>query len=202
MSNIGKSGWAARVRDACAAEVIDCDQLLASRLFPQQGETPDLRRLATWLGQPGDACYPQNSARLLAAEREVMHQVLARLQARDAGTSCVIDTGGSVIHAGADVLQALRRQTCVIHLQATPAQREQLYARYLAEPKPLIWGDAWQPRPGESVSDARRRCYPLLLEAREQAYANLAELTLPADLLERPEGLGVLLDRVGAGPGT
>ena len=25
----------------------------------------------------------------------------------------VIDTGGSVIHAGADVLQALRRQTCV-----------------------------------------------------------------------------------------
>ena len=92
------------------------------------------------------------------------------------------------------MLTALRRQTCILHLQITPDQRAQLFARYLREPKPLIWGDAWQPRPGESVSDARRRCYPLLLEAREQAYADLAELTtrqVVALTTAQVRGLGV-----------
>lgn len=198
MSNIGKSQWAARLRAEAGAEVIDCDRLLAQQLFPEPGAAPDLHRLAAWLGQPGDTCYVQNSALLLAAEREVMLQVLARLPAPGDGRPCVIDTGGSVIHAGVDVLQALQRQTCVIHLQATPAQREQLFARYLAEPKPLLWGDAWQPQPGEPVADARQRCYPLLLAARERAYAALAACSLPADLLSRPEGLDLLLEQVAA----
>jgi len=200
MSNIGKSHWAARLADEAGFEVVDCDSLLTRRLFPEATDCADLRALADWLGQPGEPRYEDNSRRLLAAEREVMLAVIARLRA-DAGTRpLVIDTGGSVIHAGDDVLAALRGLSRVVYLEATPAQRERLYARYLAEPKPLIWGDAWRPAPGEAVDAARRRCYPALLAARAARYAGLAEITLPADLMSRPEGLASLLSRVDGGP--
>lgn len=191
MSNIGKSHWAACLAAEAGYEVIDCDARLTQALQPVVGAAAgsDLRGLAHWLGQPGDDRYEANSRRLLAAEREVMLSLLADLQVRSSEHPLVIDTGGSVIHAGDDVLAALRALSRVIYLEATPVQTQEMFARYLAEPKPLIWGDAWQRRPGESVDEARRRCYPVLLAARAARYAELAELTLPST----PEGLSRLL---------
>lgn len=191
MSNIGKSQWSARLAAEAGYEVIDCDELLAKKLFPGA----DLRALADWLGQPGEPRYEPRSRQLLAAEREVMLACLVRLRDHAAARPLVVDTGGSVIHAGEDVLAALGRLTRIVYLEATAAQRDQLYARYLAEPKPLIWGDAWQPRPDEPADQARRRCYPLLLARRAACYARLADVTLPADLLSRPGGMATLLEQ-------
>ncbi len=195
MSNVGKSQWAARLAQEAGYEVVDCDHLLTQRLFPDPADCPDLRTLADWLGQPGEARYEANSRRLLAAEREVMRAVLADLPPAATARPRVIDTGGSVIHAGADVLADLRRLTRVVYLEASPAQVEMMYARYLAEPKPLIWGESWQPRPGETAALARARCYPLLLAERSARYGELAHLRLPATSLSHPEALRILLEQ-------
>lgn len=184
MSNVGKSHWARRLARSAGYEHVDCDRLIAQTLFPDPATCPDLGGLASWLGQPGDDRYTERSRRLLVAEREVMTGVLRRLEAGTGAARVVIDTSGSVIHAGEDVLAALRRLTRVIYLEAPPEQAAALYARYLARPKPLIWGDAWQPQAGETVAAARERCYPALLALRAARYAALAHVTVPAERKE------------------
>lgn len=198
MSNIGKSRWARRLAASAGYQVVDCDALVMQRLLPEAGAAA-LQGLAAWMGQPGDARYPERSARLLAVEHEVMAGLVARLAADDSGRALVIDTGGSVIHAGADVLAGLRRHTRVVHLMAPEAHIGRLYARYLSRPKPLVWADAWQPLPGETVAAARERCYPLLLRLRAARYAELAHVNLSWQAHSR-RGAGArwLLDRAAA----
>lgn len=181
MSNVGKSYLARRLAREAGYEHVDCDRLIAQRLFAQAPGTAGVEDLALWLGQPGDARYDERSQRLLAVEREVMQELLRGLETGAGSHRQVIDTSGSVIHAGADVLAALRRQTRVIYLEATPAQSAVLYARYLARPKPLVWAEAWQPQAGETAVATRERCYPALLAMRAARYAGLAHVTVPSD---------------------
>lgn len=182
MSNVGKSYLARRLAREAGYEHVDCDRLIAQHLFPQAAGTAGVQDLAVWLGQPGDDRYDERSQRLLAVERDVMQELLRALEnGAGAPRPQVIDTSGSVIHAGADVLAALRRLTRVIYLEATPAQSAGLYARYLARPKPLVWGEAWQPQAGETAVAARERCYPLLLAMRAARYAELAHVRVPSD---------------------
>lgn len=195
MSNIGKSHWARRLAQEHGCRHIDCDRLIAQALLPEHSGA-DTRDLAAWLGQPGDAGYAVRSEGLLAAERQVMLDLLADLAAAPSEPGLVIDTSGSVIHVGDDVLATLRARARIVYLEATPAQLELLYARYLAEPKPLIWGDAWQPLPGEPVAEARRRCYPLLLAARAERYAALAHVIVPAASHDHPLALPLLLEKI------
>lgn len=189
MSNVGKSHWAQRLADEAGYEVMDCDLELARVLFPGAPDVSAAHELAAWLGQPGDPGYAAASTHLLMVERMVMQTVLARLRGRVAPAlqPLVIDTGGSVIHAGEDVLDGLRELTRVVYLEAAPERAGAMYARYLRQPKALIWADAWQPLPGEPVMAARERCYPALLASRARRYAGLAHVTLPAALHERPD---------------
>lgn len=180
MSNVGKSHWARRLAREAGYQHIDCDLLIAHALFPDPAERPSLRGMASWLGQPGDVRYAERSLRLLAAEREVMLELMRDLEAEPGGDPRVLDTSGSVIHAGDDVLAALQQHTRVVYLEAPASQLAALYARYLAQPKPLIWGDTWEPRDGESVAAARARCYPALLADRARRYAALAHVTVTA----------------------
>ncbi len=180
MSNVGKSHWARRLAREAGYQHIDCDRLIGRALFPDPAARPDLRSMASWLGQPGDARYGERSLLLLAAEREVMRALMQALAAEPRGCPQVLDTSGSVIHAGDDVLAAMRQHTRIVYLEAPVSQRAALYARYLAQPKPLIWGDAWQPQAGEAVVATRARCYPELLAERARRYAALAHVTLTA----------------------
>lgn len=201
MSNVGKSRWATRLAREAGHEVIDCDLEIARRLFPGQPDALAGERLAAWLGQPGDPGHEAASVAFLRVERAVMLRVLERLRQREAAAAyrpLVIDTGGSVVHAGDDVLAGLRALTRVIYLETAPASAEAMYTRYLAHPKALIWADAWQPRPGEAAREARARCYPLLLASRARRYAALAHVSLPAALHAPPDAPLELLISPGA----
>lgn len=179
MSNIGKSRWAQKLATE-GYEPIACDTLIEHRLAPQlasQGYA-GIDDVAKWMGQPFDAQYPATSADYLAAERDVMREAIARLEAKS-GAPFIIDTTGSVIYMGGDIAGKLRALSRIVYLEASPAHVTQLFERYLGNPKPVIWNGVYAPQPGEAPQEALKRCYPKLLQSRASLYAQLAHVTIP-----------------------
>lgn len=60
----------------------------------------------------------------------------------------------------------------------------------MTDPKPVVWGQSFNKKEGESDHDALVRCYPELLEFRARRYANLADITLPYDIARAPQSSG------------
>lgn len=180
MSNIGKSRWSKRLAAESGFARIACDALIEERLGAELRPRgfAGIHGVARWMGQPYDPQYPETGAQYLAHERAVMEDVLARLGAPDAPPT-VIDTTGSVIYTGGDIAARLRDLTRVVYLEASPEHVTQLFERYMASPKPVIWGDAFAPHAGETPGDALKRCYPELLRFRAARYAALAHVTIP-----------------------
>jgi hypothetical protein len=90
----------------------------------------------------------------------------------------VLDTTGSVIYIGNNLLMRLRRQMTIVYLAASAEEQQLLIERYLSDPKPVLWRGAFQPKPGEKPRETVARCYPALLAARRQSYEALAHCTL------------------------
>jgi hypothetical protein len=61
-----------------------------------------------------------------------------------------------------------------------------LIARYLSDPKPVLWGDQFVQRPGETANEAVARCYPQLIAHRKTLYERYAHRIVS---LARLEGL-------------
>ncbi len=182
MSGIGKSFWAKRL-EAVGFARHDCDSAIAAHLgrlvAPAAGEEP-VHALGRWMGMPWTEGYAAREARYLALEAQVTRQALDA--AIDAGH--VIDTTGSVIYCDDALLAALRARTRVVYLRTPDARRADMLRRYLDEPKPVVWGDAFRPRPGERPEDALPRCYGELLAIRDRRYRALAHVTLDGAELE------------------
>lgn len=182
MSNIGKTYWADRLVAEAGFEKIDCDALIEERLggiltrLGYQG----IRDVAKWMGQPYAPQYPETSRQFIECEQAVMQTIIDRLSAAQDGKPIVVDATGSVIYAGASILEPIKTLTRVIYLEASPAHRAELFERYIKEPKPVVWGDnAFVQRPGESEQAALARCYPGLLESRGKRYAAMAQAVIP-----------------------
>jgi len=90
----------------------------------------------------------------------------------------VLDTTGSVIYSGNNLLMRLRRQMTIVHLAASAEEQQLLIERYLNDPKPVLWRGAFQPKSGEKPRETVARCYPALIAARRQSYEALAHCTL------------------------
>jgi len=179
MSGAGKTFWSKKLAER-GWRSISCDdrieQHLASRLAA--GNYAGINGVAAWMGWPDSAHYAEREVDYLAAEIHVLDEILSALE-RDKDQNLVLDTTGSVIYAGTNVLLRLRRQMTVVYLAATEDERKLLIERYLTDPKPVLWRGAFQPRPGEAPSDTVARCYPTLIEARRRSYEALAHCTLP-----------------------
>ncbi|MDE1901592.1 MAG: hypothetical protein KGI37_08115 [Alphaproteobacteria bacterium] len=180
MSNIGKTYWSKRVAAENRVPRADCDMLIETKLDAELSGKGlrGIRDVALWMGQPGDPQYPETSARYAAHEQTVMDTVLDELEANPA-TPGIVDTTGSVIYVAPATLARLRAATRVVYLEASDQHIDRLFRSYAASPKPLIWGDCYAPRDGETPRDAMRRCYPLLLESRHSMYRQLAHVTIP-----------------------
>jgi shikimate kinase len=182
MSGVGKSHLAKRLADG-GYGWHDCDRLIAAGLgalvTPRPGEEP-VTALGRWMGMPWTEGYAAREARYLALESTVTGDALRA--ARDAiGAPQVIDTTGSVIYLDPATLARLCDQTTVVYLRAAPGALKGLLSRYLTEPKPVVWGDAFRPASQERPEDALARCYAALLSFRERRYADLARVTLDVE---------------------
>jgi len=183
MSGAGKSFWTKRLA-ATGCPSISCDDVIEDRLGPHlvcAGHS-GINGVAAWMGWPDSATYAQREADYLSAEIAALDDLLSELE-RDPQRQLVLDTTGSVIYAGNNILMRLRRQMTVVYLAASPQEQELLIGRYLNDPKPVLWRGAFQPKGGETPRDTVARCYPKLLAARRQSYEALAHCTIPvADL--------------------
>lgn len=183
MSNIGKSHWSQQMAHQLGFERIDCDTLVEQKLEPQLAKLgfKGLQDVARWMGQPYAPQYPKTSTTYLGCEQDVMREAIEKLRKAPSGKRIVVDTTGSVIYTGQAIIDALKSLTQVIYLEASPQHIELLFQKYIAEPKPVIWADNYQPQSGETTEAALKRCYPALLQSRARLYGKMAHVKIPYD---------------------
>jgi shikimate kinase len=178
MSGAGKTFWAKKLA-ACGCPTVSCDDRIEDRLAPRlaAGGHTGINGVAAWMGWPDSVTYCEREAQYLSEEIHVLDEVLTGLQ-RDRTCSLVLDTTGSVIYTGNNVLHRMRKQMTVVYLAASEQERQLLIERYLSDPKPVLWRGAFVAKRGEAPRETVARCYPTLIEARRRSYEALAHTTL------------------------
>jgi shikimate kinase len=178
MSGAGKTFWTKKLAEA-GYPAVSCDDRIEQKLAPRlaAGGYAGINGVAAWMGWPDSATYTERESEYLAEEIHTLDEILTELE-NQAKKSLVLDTTGSVIYTGNNLLMRLRRQMTIVHLAASAEERQLLIERYLNDPKPVLWRGAFQPRAGEQPRDTVARCYPALIVARRQSYEALAHCTL------------------------
>jgi len=195
MSNVGKTFCAKRLAAKKGFRHIDCDALIEKKLGAElaEGGFGGIKGMAKWMGFPADSRYEKNSSRYVSCEREVLQESLANLQNHQS-SSVVLDTTGSVIYAGADVLQSLRAATRVIYFETSEEHIAAMFKSFLANPKPVIWSESYAPLPGETPNQTLERCYPELLRFRAKLYKEIAHVSIPFERVKtRWKDIGTLV---------
>ena len=190
MSRSGKSHWSSKLAERGFRRIC-CDDLIADKLAPQlsrrDGKTMDL---GEWMGFPYESQYKERESKYLACEIAVIGEILDYLCGSKPEEKVVVDTTGSVIYAGEDILGRLRSTTIVVHLATPPEIKEKMLQVYVDQPRPVLWRNIFSKQQGETNEEALARCYPLLLSSRERLYGKHAHVTIDY-YLRRREGFGV-----------
>jgi shikimate kinase len=194
MSGAGKSHWAQTLAGA-GFRVISIDDRIEAKLAPDlaAGGYRGIGGVAAWMGWPDHPAYRDREKQYLECEVASMTEALDEIQTSESeGT--VLDTTGSVAYTGEEICRRMQSLTTVVYLEATPTEEDLLIARYLSDPKPVLWGDQFAPLPGESARETVARCYPQLIAHRKQIYERYAHRILSMDHLRdaRPGARGFL----------
>jgi shikimate kinase len=194
MSGAGKSHWTRKLA-AAGFRAIGVDDRIEAKLAPElsAGGYRGIGGVAAWMGWPDQPEYRDREQKYLASEIESMREALDEVEA-SGEEGIVLDTTGSVVYTGEDICLRLQRLTTVVYLAASAGEEQTLIARYLSDPKPVLWGDLFSQRPGEPAKDAVARCYPQLLAHRKQLYERFAQITVPMARLREtaPDARGFL----------
>ena len=179
MSGAGKTYWT-KLLSAAKYPTVSCDDLIEARLRStlQAGGFRGINGVAAWMGWPSSSTYTERESQYLSAEISSLDEVLTGLE-KDRSRALILDTTGSVIHTGNNLLFRLRKVMTVVYLATSEEEQQLLIHRYLDDPKPVLWRGSFQPREGEAARDTVARCYPVLIGARRQSYQALAHRTLP-----------------------
>lgn len=192
MSGSGKSTWSKKL-SGLGFRHFCCDNLITKKLAPELTR-PDgtVMELGEWMGFPYNSQYKENESKYLVYEIEVLTEILGHLESGEhhAEENIVVDTTGSVIYAGEEILRRLRRCTMVVHLSTPPEVQELMLKAYLANKRPVLWRDFFSKEATETNEAALARCYPGLLFSRERLYEQNADLTIDYYTLNQ-NGFGV-----------
>src|SRR5260370_15251060 len=150
LSGGGKALWAKRL----AAEgwsAISCgdriEEKLALRLAA--GGFSGINGVAAWMSWPDNPKYAEREAQCLQEEIHTLGEVLTSLE-RQPEKPLVLDTTGSVIYTGNNLLLRLRRRMTVVYLAASAEGPPLPIERHLSDPKPVLWRGAFRHRKVES----------------------------------------------------
>lgn len=171
MSCVGKTYWATRLAGLGFA-ALHCDDLILAQLQARTANAvASMEQAGAWMGLPYERRFRRREQVYMDCERAALEEALRTAAAHSrAGSRLIVDTGGSVIYAGDDLLQQLRQLSTVVYLAVTPEVHQQMLDAYLARPRALIWNGMFRPRPRERRRTTFARCYPELIQARERAY--------------------------------
>ncbi|PHS40005.1 MAG: hypothetical protein COA91_05095 [Robiginitomaculum sp.] len=176
MSNIGKSHTARRIAEAYGFDHYDVDAHIQAKMG-----NPSMQAMAKWMGQPYDQGYRERAATYLEMETEIT------LNAQGQRGNQVLDTTGSVIHGGANVIKIIKNNYLIIYIQANSDDIDVLTNRYLEYPKPTIWAQNYRPVSGLDPQQAALSRYPDMLASRALLYEEMADISLPAEMLSAPD---------------
>lgn len=194
MSGAGKSRWAQKLAGA-GFRVIHVDDRIEKKLATElsAGGYKGIEGVAAWMGWPDQPTYRDREQKYLACEVESMNEALDEIEA-SAEEGIILDTTGSVVYTGDETCRRMRSLTTVVYLAAPAAEEEILIARYLSDPKPVLWGNEFVPRPGESAKNAVARCYPQLIAHRKKLYEKYAHRIVSIEHLRKnnPDARGFL----------
>lgn len=192
MSGAGKSHWAHKM-GAAGLRVISIDDRIEKKLSSElaAGGYKGIGGVAAWMGWPDQPTYREREQKYLAYEIQSMNEALDEIEA-SGNEGILLDTTGSVVYTGDAVCRRLQALTTVVYLAVPSAEEETLIARYLSDPKPVLWGDQFKQSPGESAKEAVARCYPQLIAHRKKLYEGYAHRTVSLARLE-----GMKLDARG-----
>jgi len=180
MAGSGKSYWSIKLAQHGFRRFC-CDDLIAAKLAPDLiGPDGTTMEMGEWMGFPYEHHHIKHESTYLAYETEVLIEILEYLEHHNntPEENIVVDTTGSVIYTGDEILQKLCRHTTVIYLLTPPEVQEQLLNAYISKPHPMLWRDSFNKNPGETNQEALARCYPQLLSARERLYARCADVEI------------------------
>jgi shikimate kinase len=188
MSGSGKTFWTKKLA-AAGWPAISCDDRIEQRLAPRlaAGGYAGINGVAAWMGWPDSAAYAERESQYLAEEISVLDEMLTESE-KHPEKPLVLDTTGSVIYAGNNLLMRLRRQMKLVYLAASAKEQQLLIERYLTDPKPVLWRGAFQAKAGELPHETVGRCYPALIAARRRSYEALAHCTLQVAELRETAG--------------
>lgn len=199
MSGSGKSTWSSRLETE-GFHRFCCDDLIAEKLSDDLLKADGYRMdLGEWMGFPYEAGYQERESKYLAYEIQVLTEILSCLWSlhRTRGEKVVIDTTGSVIYTGEEVLEALRVQTTVVHLETPSHVRLLMLDSYIKKPRPVLWRGVFRKKAGETDTSALIRCYERLLSQREILYQKAAHVSIPFELHQgKKQGVAAFLRRV------
>ena len=192
MSGSGKSYWSRKLVER-GFKSFPCDDLIAQKLFPEMVKPNNaVCFLGKWMGFPYQPEYEERELRYLRTEIQVLSEIVNYLGSHkdNAEESVVVDTTGSVVYCGEEILQALRRFTTIVHLSTPPEIQEKMLKAYLAHSRPVLWRGLFVLKQGEAIEQALARCYPILLATRERLYQQYAHMTID-DCKRRSQNFGV-----------
>lgn len=173
MSNAGKTYWSRRLHEEQSFEHRCCDETVMRCLG-----LSDMTTFTQWLGMPYEVGYAERQLLVLREEARAVQACLTTPMTQQT----VIDTTGSVIYLPSSIHDKLRRTSTIVYLEIGEEKIEEMVEVFFREPKPLIWGDAFNRQAGEACEQALRRCYSVLLRWREERYRALADVTIPYEL--------------------
>ena len=181
MSGSGKSYWSEKLarhgfRRFCLDALIT--QKLSVELRREDGSR---LTLGEWMGFPFQDGYQEREELYLSTERQLMAEILDWIDENFCAGSdenVVLDTTGSVIYTGENLLKRLRSLTTIIYFTVPAVIREAMLRQYLSNPRPVLWRGFFSIEPGESVEEALFRSYNALLDSREVVYRELADIEI------------------------
>lgn len=185
MSNIGKTYWSKKLSEN-GFKRLGCDDIIESKLKPKLhawGQN-GIKAISQWMGQPYEKKFKTNQKKYLRAEIESLEEILNQLLLDKKDGNIVIDLTGSIVHTSNDICLALKKHSLMIYLKADSNTKQQMLARYLNNPKPVVWDNIFQPNEGETNEEALKRCYPNLLAYRGSLYERYADVTIPRRQIE------------------
>ena len=161
MSGSGKSHWSEKLAELGFRRFC-CDDLIADKLAAELGRSDGTAmNLGEWMGFPYETRYRERESKYLSCEIAVLGEILDYLSVINSEEKVVVDTTGSVIYAGENILKRLSSTTTVVHLPTPPEVKErmlQVYVNQARRNEPTSFGSLLPPAisfPREIVWTAR-----------------------------------------------
>jgi shikimate kinase len=171
MPNTGKTYWSKKLEES-GFKRFGCDDLIEAKL-----DLNGIGSVTEWMGQPFTPGYRITSRKYLELEKYAMKEIFLNLE-KYQNKNIVIDTTGSVIYLGNTILNTLKQQVKIIYFETPEAVTNEICERFIKYPKPVIWGNSFRKKRGESGQEALNRCFLQLLSFRTKSYKKIADVSI------------------------